>query len=92
MHFRNDEINTLLASNLEYFLGEDILTTVLELSVKPPTNYATLLYSYVSSRLYIYEQLHTYTERELKRVKNEVAKDDRLSKMIKEALDRYEAY
>lgn len=62
MHFRDDEINTLLTSNLEYFLGEDILTTILELSVRPPAKYSTLLYSYISSRLFIYEQLHVYTE------------------------------
>lgn len=42
--------------------------------------------------MYIYERIHIYTERELRCIKTEVAKDDRISKMIKEGLDRYEAY
>jgi hypothetical protein len=44
----------VIAKVLEYFLNDDILQTILTLSVKPPPNYSTLLYSFLCYRFYLY--------------------------------------
>lgn len=75
IHFKNDEANALIAKILEYFIGDDILSTILSLSIKPPPNYSTLLYSFLSYRFYLYEECCVFTEKELEIVNTQIAKD-----------------